>query len=82
MPDLLTLATAAMPASARSLCAISQWGRLHPLRVRRALGFVEGERDGAAAMPMPAATTLHYVFKRLDVARFDAALAAYLRAAG
>lgn len=48
--------------------AISQWGRLQPPAVRHALGFVAG--DGA----MPAATTLHYVFKRLDVARFEAAL--------
>lgn len=63
---LLTLATAAMLAGARSLYAISQWGRLQPLAVRHALGFTEGD--------MPAATTLHYVFKRLDVARFEAAL--------
>jgi hypothetical protein len=68
LPALLTLATAAMLSGARSLDAISQWGRLHPEAVRRALGFVEGEAA------MPAATTLHYVFKRLDVAGFDAAL--------
>src|SRR5260370_13946742 len=63
---LLTLSTAAMLCGARSLYAISQWGRLQPLAVRHALGFAEGD--------MPAATTLHYVFKRLDVARFEAAL--------
>jgi hypothetical protein len=66
LPALLTWATAAMLAGARSLYAISQWGRLQVPAVRQALGFLEGE--------MPAATTLHYVFKRLDVARFEAAL--------
>lgn len=69
LPTLLTLATAAMLAGARSLYAISQWGRLQPEVVRHALGFVEGD--------MPAATTLHYVFKRLDVASFEAALQAW-----
>lgn len=65
LPALLTLATAAMLAGARSLSAISQWGRLQPPLVRQALGFREGE--------MPAATTLHYALKRLDVAGFEAA---------
>jgi hypothetical protein len=63
LPALLTLATAAMLCGARSLYAISQWGRLQPEAVRRALGFGDGD--------MPAATTLHYVFKRLDVAAFE-----------
>lgn len=66
LPALLTLATAAMLAGARSLYAISQWGRLQPEGVRQALGFVD--------RAMPAATTLHYVFKWLDVERFEAAL--------
>jgi DDE_Tnp_1-associated len=63
LPALLTLATAAMLAGARSLYAIAQWGRLQPEAVRRALGF-----NGAH---MPGITTLHYVFKRLDVAAFE-----------
>lgn len=66
LPALLTLATAAMLAGARSLYAISQWGRLQPPAVRQALGFPD--------LDMPAATTLHYAFKRLDVAGFEAAL--------
>src|SRR5258705_3757705 len=66
LPALLTLATAAMLAGARSLYAIAQWGRLQPPEVRRALGFAE--------RGMPAATTLHYAFKRLDIAGFEAAL--------
>ena len=43
---LLTLATAAMLAGARSLYAIAQWGRLQPPEVRRALGFVEKDMPG------------------------------------
>jgi DDE_Tnp_1-associated len=69
LPALLTLATAALLAGARSLYAISQWGRLQTPAVRRALGFLDGD--------MPAATTLHYSFKRLDVAGFEAALRAW-----
>jgi hypothetical protein len=72
LPALLTLATAAMLSGARSLYAIAQWGRLQPLEVRRALGFVERSRSGTTEMP--AATTLHYAFKRLDATGFEAAL--------
>jgi DDE_Tnp_1-associated len=46
LPALLTLATAAtaaMLAGARSLYAISQWGRLQPLAVRQARGFADGD---------------------------------------
>ncbi len=63
LPALLTLATAAMLCGARSLYAMAQWGRLQPEAVRRALGF-----RGAQ---MPGVTTLHYVFKRLDVSAFE-----------
>lgn len=70
---LLTLATAAMLCGARSLYAIAQWGRLQPEEVRRVLGFGKGA--------MPAATTRHYAFKRLDAAGFEAALQAWAAAA-
>ena len=69
LPALLTLATAAMLAGARSLYAIVQWGQLQPPEVQRALGFTRGR--------MPAITTLHYVFKRLDVSAFEAVLQAW-----
>jgi hypothetical protein len=69
LPALLTLATAALLAGARSLYAIAQWGRLQPGEVRRALGFTERSTWG-----MPAATTLHYAFKRLDTASFETVL--------
>jgi hypothetical protein len=66
LPALLTLATAAMLCGARSLYAMAQWGRAQPEAVRRALGFT-GAR-------MPGVTTLHSVFKQLDVAAFEAEL--------
>lgn len=66
LPALLTLATAAMLCGARSLYAMAQWGRLQPDAVRRALGFTSPH--------MPGVTTLHYVFKRLEVAAFETAL--------
>jgi hypothetical protein len=66
LPALLTLATAAMLAGARSLYAIVQWGQLQPSEVQRALGFTRGR--------MPAIATLHYAFKRLDVPAFEAVL--------
>ena len=69
LPALLTLATAAMLAGARSVYAMAQWGRLQPEVVRRTLGF-----KGAQ---MPGVTTLHYVFKRLEVDRFEAELQAW-----
>jgi hypothetical protein len=69
LPAVLTLATAAMLCGARSLYAIAQWGRLQPGAVRRALGF-----SGAG---MPGITTVHYVFKRLQVQAFEAELQAW-----
>ncbi len=66
LPALLTLATAAMLAGARSLYAIVQWGELQPAAVQRALGFTRGR--------LPAIATLHYAFKRLDVPAFEAVL--------
>jgi hypothetical protein len=63
---LLTLATAAMLCGARRLYAMAQWGRTQPEAVRRALGFADAR--------MPGVTTLHYVFKRLDVGSFETEL--------
>jgi hypothetical protein len=66
---LLTLATAAMLAGARSLSAIVPWGQLQPSEVQRALGFTRGR--------MPAIATLHDAFQRLDVPAFEAVLQAW-----
>jgi hypothetical protein len=54
---------------ARSLYAIAQWGRLQDPATLGALGFT---RDRS-----PAVSTLHLVFKALDVAAFEAALSAW-----
>ena len=67
LPAVLALATAAMVSGTRSLYAMAQWGRLQPAGVVSALGFTR-ERT-------PSVSTLHEVFKTLDVAAFEAALA-------
>jgi hypothetical protein len=66
LPALLTLATAAMLAGARSLYAIVRWGQVQPAEAQRALGFTRGR--------LPAIATLHYAVKRLDVPAFEAIL--------
>ena len=55
---ILTLAVCAMMRGARSLYAISQWGRDHGPAMSRSLGF---SRDRT-----PSVATLHRVFSRLD----------------
>jgi hypothetical protein len=64
LPALLALSTAAMLSGARSLYAIAQWGRLQPPEVVQALGFTRPRT--------PTVSTLHLVFKELDVAAFEA----------
>jgi hypothetical protein len=71
LPAILTLATAAMICGARSLYAIFQWGRLQPPPIVITLGFIK--KDGKPKKT-PCVATLHRVFKRLEVARFEAAL--------
>jgi hypothetical protein len=66
LPALLALSTAAMLSGARSLYAIAQWGRLQTPDFVRALGFTRPKT--------PAVSTLHLVFKDLDVAAFEAAV--------
>ena len=66
---ILTLSTAAMLCGARSLYAISQWGRLQELDVVQRLGF---SRDKT-----PSVSTLHRLFVRLDVDSFESALSAW-----
>lgn len=76
--SLLTFAATAMLCGAKSLYAIAQWGRdynhLAPL-----LGLTR-QRNGRYRTPC--ASELHTVFARLDVARFEAALGGWVRAAG
>jgi hypothetical protein len=72
LPAVLALATAAMLSGARSLYAIGQWGRLQSPSVLRALGFTRPAT--------PSVSTLHVVFRGLDVAAFEAALSGWARA--
>lgn len=66
LPAVLALATAAMLSGARSLYAIAQLGRLQPVEVVQALGFTRPRT--------PSAAMLHYTFKAVDAAAFEAAL--------
>ena len=63
LPAILTLAVLAMLCGARSLYAIFQWGRTLSPDTVRALGFT---RDRT-----PTVSTIHLVFKALDVATFE-----------
>ena len=69
---ILALGVAAMLADARSLYAIAQWGRLQSAETVRALGFSRAKT--------PSVSTLHEVFKGVDVVAFEAALAAWAQA--
>jgi hypothetical protein len=78
LPSLLTFAATAMLCGAKSLYAIARWGRgynhLAPL-----LGLTRRREGGYRT---PCVSELHAVFAKLDVARFEAALTAWVRAAG
>ena len=67
---ILALAVSAMLCGARSLSAIAQWGRDYGPELTEWLGFPL--RKGRVRTPWVA--TLHRVFKRLDVAAFEAVL--------
>ena len=60
---ILALSVCAMLSGARSLYAISQWGRDHGAEMSRALGF--------SRELTPSVATLHRVFSRLDVEEFE-----------
>jgi ATP/maltotriose-dependent transcriptional regulator MalT len=62
---ILSLAVAAMLSGARSLYAVARWGRLQTPEDLRMLGFT---RDRT-----PSVSTLHGVFKTLDVKAFEEA---------
>ena len=71
---ILGLAVCAMLCGARSLYAISQWGRDQGLEVSQALGFTR-ERT-------PCVSTLHHVFSRLERDAFESALGQWLQGRG
>ncbi len=71
---ILGLAVCAMLCGARSLYAISQWGRDQGQEVSEALGFT-WERT-------PCVSTLHQVFSRLDREAFERELGQWLQERG
>ena len=62
---ILTMSVCAMLCGARSLYAIAQWGREHS-ELTETLGFTRTHT--------PCVSTLHYVFKELDVNAFERVL--------
>jgi len=74
MGAILTLAVCAMLCGARSLYAISQWGRDQDREMAQALGFT---RDHTLCV-----STLHQVFSRLDREEFERALGGWLQQRG
>jgi DDE family transposase len=58
-----------MLCGARSYSVIAEWGRNYGTHIARALGF---------RYTPPCAATLHLVFRRLDCARFEAQLGAWV----
>ena len=74
LEKVLALAVCAMACGARSLYAISQWGREHRELVCETLQIAHGET--------PCVATLHRVFRQLDVQAFEAILGEWLRARG
>jgi predicted transposase YbfD/YdcC len=68
---VLALAVVAVLCGARSLTAISQWGREHSEQVLEALGFTH--------FPGPCVATLHRIFSKLDASVFEQILTAWLQ---
>ena len=69
----LTLCSVAMLCGCRSLFAIAQWGRDHD-ELAETLGFNRKKHR------WPCVSTLHYLFKAIDVTKFEAALTAWMLA--
>lgn len=72
---MLSFAVCAMLCGSLSLYAIAQWGREHDAAdIRAALGITRGTT--------PSVATLFRLFRDLDIAAFEAALAGWLLAEG
>lgn len=64
---ILSMSVCAMLSGGRSIYAIAQWGRVQDEQTVKALGFTRKKT--------PAVSSLHEVFKRLDVDAFEEAVA-------
>lgn len=65
LPAVLALTVVGLLCGQRSYTAIAKWARLHP-KLREALGFTMNQT--------PAASTLHYLFRRLDITAVEKVL--------
>jgi DDE_Tnp_1-associated/Transposase DDE domain len=72
LPALLSLTTVALLAGMRSLEAIAQFGRDHDVAFRMLLGFTR--------LDSPCKGCFSYLFRRLDIAAFEQALARWILA--
>jgi hypothetical protein len=79
LASVLTLVSAAMLCGARSLAAISQWGRDYN-HLAPQLGFGRRARDGAYRTPCT--SELHTLLAALPAAVFEAALTRWILAQG
>jgi hypothetical protein len=70
LPAILALTICAILCGARSNYAVSQWGRDHGETMARLLGFRRSRT--------PCHASIHNVFTGLDVAAFEAAVAAWV----
>lgn len=68
---ILTLSVCAMLSGARSLYAIWQWGREQDGVTVKAMGFTQEKT--------PAVSSIHAVFKGLDVAAFEEAMGRWIQ---
>ena len=67
---ILALSVIAIMCGYRSYSAIAEWGRTYAPSLVQALGFTHAKT--------PCATTLHNLFKRLDVAKLEAVLSQWV----
>jgi len=72
--SVLAMAVCAVACGARSLYAVAQWGTEHFPLVKEALGITRGRT--------PDHSTVHRVFKGLDVQAFEAVLAQWFSGRG
>src|SRR3954469_4578228 len=72
LPAILSLAVLAMLTGCKSYQAIAQFGRDKGFPLAHALGFTRGKT--------PTKSTFSVLFRRLDVAAFEAALSAWVAA--
>lgn len=72
LPAMLMLATAALLSGARSLAAITQWGRMQSPEALQALGFTREQS--------PAIATLHKVLARVDADAVEAVVRGWAQA--